>query len=453
EALERICHEVERAIGAGYSFIILSDRGVDKDSAALPMLLAVSAAHQHLVRKATRNEVGIIVESGEPREVHHLALLFGYGADCINPYLAYEAAEYLVDEQELLIDKENALSNYRKALTSGMLKILSKMGISTLRSYRGAQIFEALGLHDEFVEKYFTGTVSRIQGVGLEEIADEAIARHKDAYPEREIDLPYLASGGIYQWKKDGEFHLWNPESIAALQDAVRGGGYERYKEFANLINDQSENPTTLRSLFKFSATERGGSAKNFGGKKITPIPLDEVEPAADIMRRFATGAMSFGSISRGAHETIAIAMNRIGAKSNTGEGGEDPGRFVTLPNGDSKRSAIKQVASGRFGVNINYLVNADEIQIKIAQGAKPGEGGQLPGHKVSEIIARTRYTTPGVTLISPPPHHDIYSIEDLAQLIFDLKNANNKARISVKLVSEVGVGTVAAGVAKGHAD
>jgi glutamate synthase (ferredoxin) len=329
------------------------------------------------------------------------------------------------------------------------LKILSKMGISTLRSYRGAQIFEALGLDNEFIDRYFAGTVSRIGGVGLEEIADETIKRHRAAYPQRDIERPYLSSGGVYQWKKDGEFHLWNPESIAALQDATRDNDYARYREFAEMINDQSANPTTLRSLLKFSA--KGGSAS--GGKKSGPISIDEVEPVESIMKRFATGAMSFGSISRPAHETIAIAMNRIGGKSNTGEGGEDPNRFVTLPNGDSRRSAIKQVASGRFGVTTNYLVNADEIQIKIAQGAKPGEGGQLPGHKVSEVIARTRYTTPGVTLISPPPHHDIYSIEDLAQLIFDLKNVNPHARVSVKLVSEIGVGTVAAGVAKGHAD
>ncbi|MDD2654031.1 MAG: glutamate synthase large subunit [Candidatus Omnitrophica bacterium] len=439
QALDRICYEAEYAIETGHSFIILSDRGIDGDNMALPALLAISAIHQHLVKKTIRSEVGIVVESAEPREVHHIALLFGYGADCVNPYLAYESLNYLAQEKEIALDSKKALSNYRKALTDGILKILSKMGISTLRSYRGAQIFEALGLNNELVYKYFTGTVSRIEGLGLDEIFSETVFRHKQAYPESAVELPYLASGGVYQWKKDGEFHLWNPNSIAALQDATQFNNYDRYKEFARLINDQSCNPTTLRSLFKFKKTEA--------------IPISEVESAENIMKRFATGAMSFGSISRGAHETIAIAMNRIGAKSNTGEGGEDPNRFVSLPNGDSKRSAIKQVASGRFGVTINYLVNADEIQIKIAQGAKPGEGGQLPGHKVSEIIARTRYTTPGVTLISPPPHHDIYSIEDLAQLIFDLKNANPEARISVKLVSEVGVGTVAAGVAKGHAD
>lgn len=438
QALERICFEAEYAIEKGYSFVILSDRGADKDNVALPALLAASAVHQHLVRKTIRSQVAIVVESAEPREVHHFALLFGFGADCVNPYLAYETIEYLVAEKQVSLDIKKALKNYNKALTDGLLKILSKMGISTLRSYRGAQIFEALGLADEFINKYFTGTVSRIAGVNLGGIADETIERHRDAYPERGSEISYLDSGGVYQWKKEGESHLWNPESIAALQDATRENDKDKYKEFAQLINNQKASPVTLRSLLKL--------------KEGNPVAINEVEPAESIMKRFATGAMSFGSISSVAHETIAIAMNRIGGKSNTGEGGEDPNRFIPLPNGDSKRSAIKQVASGRFGVTINYLVNADEIQIKIAQGAKPGEGGQLPGHKVSEVIARTRHTTPGVTLISPPPHHDIYSIEDLAQLIFDLKNANPRARVSVKLVSEIGVGTVAAGVAKGHA-
>lgn len=439
QALERICFEAEYAIEKGYSFIILSDRGADKDNIALPALLATSAIHHYLVKKTIRSQVALIAESAEPREVHHFALLFGYGADCINPYLAYEAVEYLIEEREVNLDRKSALKNYNKALRDGILKILSKMGISTLRSYRGAQIFEALGLNNELIEKYFTGTVSRIGGIGLDGIIEETINRHREACASKEIKNYYLASGGAYQWKRDGEFHLWNPESIAALQDAARENNYEKYQEFATLINNQLKNPTTLRSLLKF--------------KKANPVSIDEVEPIEDILKRFVTGAMSFGSISACAHETIAIAMNRIGGKSNTGEGGEDPNRFITLPNGDSRRSAIKQVASGRFGVTINYLVNADELQIKIAQGAKPGEGGQLPGYKVSGIIARTRYTTPGVTLISPPPHHDIYSIEDLAQLIFDLKNANPFARISVKLVSEIGVGTVAAGVAKGHAD
>ncbi|MFH1777575.1 MAG: glutamate synthase large subunit [Candidatus Omnitrophota bacterium] len=441
QALGRICFEAEYAIEKGYSFIILSDRGADKSNIALPALLAMSAVHQHLVRKAIRSEVAIIVESAEPREVHHFALLFGYGADCVNPYLAYRLIEYLIKEGEITLNIETALKNYNKAVTEGILKILSKMGISTLRSYRGAQIFEALGLENELIEKYFTGTVSRVGGVDINGIADETIQRHRQSYPKRGIETPYLASGGIYQWKREGEFHLWNPETIALLQVAAHNNDRIRYRQFAELINNQSEHPTTLRSLFKFIRA----------GRK--PISIGEVEPGKNIMKRFATGAMSFGSISRGAHETIAIAMNKIGGKSNTGEGGEDPGRFITLPNGDSKRSAIKQVASGRFGVTLNYLVNADEIQIKIAQGAKPGEGGQLPGHKVNEIIARTRHTTPGVTLISPPPHHDIYSIEDLAQLIFDLKNVNPHARVSVKLVSEAGVGTIAAGVAKCRAD
>ncbi len=439
-AIDRICKEAEDAIKEGFSLIVLSDRGVSKDFAALPMLLSVGAVHHHLVRLSLRGQVNIIVESGEPREVHHFATLFGYGADLIYPYLAYEVIENLVEEKEIELDKEKAIKNYIKAINKAILKILSKMGISTLQSYRGAQIFEALGISSEVIDRCFTGTVSRIGGLTFETLAKENLIRHKNAFPDDfNFNVRILDTGGQYQWKKDGEFHLWNPESIAALQDAVRKGDYEKYKEFAKIINDQSKNPTTLRSLLKFKDTK--------------PIPIEEVEPIESIMKRFATGAMSFGSISRGAHESMAIAMNRIGGKSNTGEGGEDPARFIPLPNGDSKRSAIKQVASGRFGVTTNYLVNADEIQIKIAQGAKPGEGGQLPGHKVSVTIAKTRYTTPGVTLISPPPHHDIYSIEDLAELIFDLKNVNPNARISVKLVSEVGVGTIAAGVAKGHAD
>ena len=440
EALERVCFEAEFAIEQGYSFIILSDRGVNKESAGLPALLAVSAVHHHLVKRAIRSQISLIVESGEPREVNHFALLSAYGADCVNPYLVYRAIEYLKEEGEVGPDLTHALENYNKSVIKGILKVLSKMGISTLSSYRGAQIFEALGIGDEVIDKYFTHTISRIGGIGIEEIAAKAIKQHKEAYPERggrEQDI--LPTGGIYQWKRDGEFHLWNPESIAALQDSVRNNDYKRYKEFAGLINDQSDNPTTIRSLLKF--------------RKTKPISIDKVESEEEIVKRFVTGAMSLGSISRSAHEAIAIAMNRLGARSNTGEGGEDPARFTPFPNGDSARSSIKQIASGRFGVTTNYLVNADEIQIKIAQGAKPGEGGQLPGHKVSARIARTRYTTPGVTLISPPPHHDIYSIEDLAQLIFDLKNVNPSARISVKLVSEMGVGTVAAGVAKGHAD
>ncbi|MBN1405986.1 MAG: glutamate synthase large subunit [Candidatus Omnitrophica bacterium] len=437
-ALERICFETEYAIEKGYSFIILSDRGSDKEHIALPALLAVAAVHHHLVRKSIRSQAGLFVESAEPREVHHFALLIGYGADCINPYLAYEAVKYLISENEINLNIEKALQNYRESINEGIMKILSKMGISTLRSYRGAQMFEALGIGQNVIDKYFTGTVSRIGGVNLSGIAEETYKRHKEAYPAS-APANYLPTGGIYQWKRDGEHHLWNPATIAALQDASRQNDYEKYKYFAALINDQSQNPTTLRGLLKF--------------KIRNAVPLEEVEGAEEIVKRFVTGAMSFGSISRFAHETIALAMNKLGAKSNTGEGGEDPARFSPLKNGDSKRSAVKQVASGRFGVTANYLVNADEIQIKIAQGAKPGEGGQLPGHKVSEIIAKTRYTTAGVTLISPPPHHDIYSIEDLAELIFDLKSINPRARISVKLVSEIGVGTVAAGVAKGHAD
>jgi glutamate synthase (NADPH) large chain len=436
--LNNIFRQAESAIKQGYTFVILSDRGVNKTHAALPSLLAVSALHQYLVRRSQRTRLSIVLESAEPREVNHFALLFAYGADCINPYLVFKALEEEVKDKTLNLDIQKAKNNYIKAIDKGILKVLSKMGISTLQSYRGAQIFEAVGLGREVIDNYFSGTVSRIAGVSLEVISQETLMRHREAFGQRPPD-ENLATGGVYQWKRDGEFHLWNPESISALQDASRNNDAAKYQSFADLINDQSKNPVTLRSLLKFKAQP--------------PIPLEEVEPAAEIIKRFATGAMSFGSISRSTHETIAIAMNRLKGKSNTGEGGEDPARFVPLANGDSARSAIKQVASGRFGVTTNYLVNADELQIKIAQGAKPGEGGQLPGHKVSAIIAKTRYTTPGVTLISPPPHHDIYSIEDLAQLIFDLKNVNPKARVSVKLVSEIGVGTVAAGVAKGHAD
>ena len=456
DTLDRICKKSEQAIQEGYTFIILSDRGVNKEYAAIPAPIAAGAVHQYLIRKACRSQIALILESAEPREVHHFAVLFGFGVGCINPYLAFEAIQMMIEEKEinfppkadqpLAEDFKDAQKNYIKAVDKGILKILSKMGISTLQSYRGAQIFEALGLNDEVIQRCFSGTASRIGGAGLEVIAKETMMRHKQSYPDREGANQMLSTGGIYQWRKDGEFHLWNPESIAALQDAARANDYRRYKEFASLINDQSQNPTTLRSLLKFKKT------KSLPGRQ-AGIPIEEVEPAEVILKRFATGAMSFGSISRNAHETLAIAMNRIGGKSNTGEGGEDPTRFGPLSNGDLPRSAIKQVASGRFGVSTNYLVNADELQIKIAQGAKPGEGGQLPGHKVSVTIAKTRYTTPGVTLISPPPHHDIYSIEDLAQLIFDLKNTNPHARISVKLVSEIGVGTIAVGVAKGHAD
>jgi glutamate synthase (NADPH) large chain len=440
-ALSRICDEAVDAIKADNNIIILSDRGVNEDNAAIPSLLAVGAVHHHLIRKGLRTKAGLVIETGEAREVHHFALLLGYGVDVINPYLAYKAIKELIREGEVTEDIKTSIQNYRKALTAGIEKIMSKMGISTLNSYRGAQIFEALGLKEELVNKYFEGTSTRIGGAGIEEIAEETLLRHKKAFEDKAINDQNLSTGGLYQWKKDGAFHLWNPESIAALQDAVRNNDKAKYSNFAKLINDQSHDPITLRSMLKIVPGEKKS------------VPIDEVESVASILKRFAVGAMSFGSISGPAHEAIAIAMNRIGGKSNTGEGGEDPARFIPLPNGDLRRSAIKQVASGRFGVTTNYLINADELQIKIAQGAKPGEGGQLPGDKVSEKIAKTRYTTPGVTLISPPPHHDIYSIEDLAQLIFDLKNTNPRARISVKLVSEIGVGTIAAGVAKGHAD
>jgi glutamate synthase (ferredoxin) len=436
--LDKVITKAEDAVKNGYDFIILTDKGVSQKKAPLPSLLVIGAVHHHLIKKSLRTQVGLIIESGEPREAHHFALLFGYGADCVNPYLAYQALADLVEKGKIDLMFEKAEKNYRKAVEDGVKKILSKMGISTLSSYRGAQIFEGLGLSDELINKAFLGTTSRIGGIGFSQLADDTILRHKQGY-KRQINSKILPTGGVYSYRRDGQFHLWRPESIAALQDAARNNDYNCYKEFAKLINDQSQNLTTLRGGLKF--------------KKKKPIDLDKIESIESILKRFATGAMSFGSISKGAHQALAIAMNRIGGKSNTGEGGEDPQRFIELPSGDSLRSAIKQVASGRFGVTANYLANSDELQIKIAQGAKPGEGGQLPGHKVSAIIAKTRYTTPGVTLISPPPHHDIYSIEDLAQLIFDLKNSNPKARISVKLVSEVGVGTVAVGVAKGHAD
>ena len=438
--IDKICTEAEDAITEGYTFLILSDRGVDAEHTALPAVIATGSVHHYLVEKTLRSRIGIIIESAEPREVMHFAVLFGYGADCIDPYLAYGAIGHLIEEKRLRVDKDIAITNFGKAVNQGILKILSKMGISTIKSYKGSQIFEILGLGDDVVNKCFRGTTSRIGGASFKELEKEAVRKHEQAYPQNiNLSTPYLSSGGVYQWKKDGEFHLWRPESIASLQEATRKNDHKKYLEFADLINDQSKNPTTLRSLFKI--------------KEGKAISIDKVESFETIVKRFATGAMSFGSISRGAHEAIAVAMNKLGGKSNTGEGGEDPARFALRPNGTSARSAIKQVASGRFGVNTNYLTNADELQIKVAQGAKPGEGGQLPGHKVSAIIARTRYTTPGVTLISPPPHHDIYSIEDLAQLIFDLKNVNPRARISVKLVSEIGVGTIAAGVAKGHAD
>ena len=436
KAIDRICNEAVKALDDGFTFIVLSDKGVSKSKAALPSLIASGAVHQHLVKISRRNEVGLILETGEPREVHHFCVTFGFGVDAVNPYLAYRAIELMISEGTIKTAKADAIANFIHAVEKGVLKTISKMGISTLQSYKGAQIFEALGIHPEVVDRCFTKTATRIGGVKFDTIAKETLMRHNSAFT---TDSGILDPGGLYQWRKDGEFHLWNPESIAALQDAVRNNDFKKFQVYSQMINNQAGHPTTLRSLMKF--------------KKGNPIPISEVESKESIFKRFATGAMSFGSISKGIHETLAIAMNRIGGMSNTGEGGEDPERFIPMPNGDSRCSKIKQVASGRFGVTTNYLTNAKELQIKMAQGAKPGEGGQLPGHKVSAMIAKTRYTTPGVTLISPPPHHDIYSIEDLAQLIFDLKNTNPSARISVKLVSEVGVGTIAAGVAKGHAD
>jgi len=438
-ALETLCHQTSQAVKDGYDLFILSDRQMSEYRVPIPALLAVSAIHHHLTREGTRTQVGFVLESGEPREVHHFALLLGYGATAINPYLAFET---ISDEIKLgiwEIDEAKGIKNYVKSVNKGVIKICSKMGISTIRSYQGAQIFEALGINTEVVEKYFTRTPSRIGGIGLNEIAEEAIERHKNAFfPTREAD--FLETGGEYQWRKTGEFHLFNPETIHTLQKATRNGDYETFKKYSRLINEQESNQATLRGLLKFKENRQS-------------VPIEEVETVEEIVKRFKTGAVSYGSISQEAHETLAIAMNRLGGKSNTGEGGEDATRFEILPNGNSKKSKIKQVASGRFGVTSHYLVNAEEIQIKIAQGAKPGEGGQLPGNKIYPWIAKTRHSTPGVGLISPPPHHDIYSIEDLAQLIFDLKNANDKARISVKLVAEAGVGTIAAGVAKAKAD
>lgn len=445
-AMERIRRESAQAVARGVSLIILSDRGVNERYSAIPALLAVSGVHQFLIREGTRTRCSIILESGEPREVHHFALLFGYGVAAINPYLAFETLADMSRKGALKngageLDYKTAEKNYIKGINKGVLKVMSKMGISTLHSYHGAQIFEAVGLNKDFVNNYFTYTSSRIQGVGIDVIASEVKLRHEQAYPPIEVaENLDLDVGGQYQWRRRGEFHMINPESIAKLQHAVRSNNRKAYDSYAQLVNAQDKTLQTLRGLLDFNWATR-------------PIPLDHVEPASEIVKRFATGAMSLGSISREAHETMAIAMNRLGGKSNTGEGGEDPIRYQPDQNGDRRRSAIKQVASGRFGVTSEYLVNADELQIKMAQGAKPGEGGQLPGHKVDEYIAKVRHSTPGVGLISPPPHHDIYSIEDLAQLIHDLKNANPEARVAVKLVSEVGVGTVAAGVAKGKAD
>jgi len=441
QALESLCAQAESAVRKGHNLLILSDRRLESGEMAIPALLAVSAVNQHLVAGGLRTGAGLIVETGEAREVMHLALLLGFGATAVNPCLAFETVAAMADKGELdtALSITQAMENYTHALCSGLLKTMSKMGISTLRSYRGAQVFEALGISREIAERYFGGVSSRINGIGLEEIAAEANARHALAHARKQANLPFLPSGGKYQFRADGERHMWTPASISKLQQAARTDNYALFKEFSRLIDDQAEHLFTIRGLFRF--------------KPARPIPISEVEPAEEIVRRFVTGAMSFGSISREAHETIASAMNRLKAMSNSGEGGEDPARFRRTAQGDNLCSAIKQVASGRFGVTTEYLVNAKDLQIKIAQGAKPGEGGQLPGHKVNEEIARVRHSTPGVTLISPPPHHDIYSIEDLAQLIYDLKNVNPSARISVKLVSELGVGTVAAGVAKARAD
>jgi glutamate synthase (NADPH/NADH) large chain len=441
DALERLFNDVDAAIESEHSFIILSDRALTRGMAPIPALLAVAGLHHHLVRAGTRTRVGLVLESGEPREVHHFALLIGYGAGAVNPYLAFETLHQLVTDGRLGdLDEERAVSSYVKAATKGVVKVISRMGISTIQSYCGAQIFEAIGLSHDVVERYFTGTPSRISGVGLQEIAEEARRRHKRAFLDRSGTPPSLESGGQYKWRKEGESHLFNPETIHKLQYACRSGSYEIFRQYSRLVDHQAKRIFTMRGLMKLKPAG-------------PPVALEKVEPVETIVKRFKTGAMSYGSISREAHETLAIAMNRIGGKSNTGEGGEDPERYAPMPGGDSRRSAIKQVASGRFGVTSEYLVNADELQIKMAQGAKPGEGGQLPGHKVYPWIAKVRYSTPGVGLISPPPHHDIYSIEDLAELIYDLKNANERARISVKLVSEVGVGTIAAGVAKARAD
>jgi glutamate synthase (NADPH) large chain len=440
--LDRLCRYAEDAVHDGFEVLILCDRAVDSDHAAIPTLLATAAVHHHLIRKGLRGQVGIVVEAGDVWEVHHFACLIAFGATAINPYLALASIRNMKVNGSLRTDLswEELRKNYIKAVCDGLLKVFSKMGISTLQSYQGAQIFEILGLNKEVVDKYFTGAVSRIEGVGLDELAKEALAKHWYAFSRKDIPVDRLPVGGIYQWKRKGEFHLFNPQTIHLLQYATKMNDYTVFKKYSKLVNDQSEKAATLRSMFQFKRTRPA-------------ISIDEVEPASAIYKRFATGAMSFGSISWEAHTTLAIAMNRLGGKSNTGEGGEDERRYEPLPNGDSMRSAIKQVASARFGVTSYYLTEADELQIKMAQGAKPGEGGQLPGHKVDEWIGKTRHATPGVGLISPPPHHDIYSIEDLAQLIFDLKNANRAARINVKLVSKAGVGTIAAGVAKAKAD
>ncbi len=442
KALDALFKEADRQIAGGVNILILSDRGLGEAHAAIPALLAVSGLHHHLIENGTRTKIGLVLESGEPREVHHFALLTGYGAGAVNPYLVFESIEDVINRGKLAgIDPKKAVKQYIKAAVKGIVKTMSKMGISTIQSYRGAQIFEAVGLNSEVVDKYFKWTASRIEGLDLDGIAREVEMRHRRAWPGRDYRDEVLDPGGVYKWRHDGEHHAFNPATIHLLQHACRTGDMDVFRKYSASVNDQSRKLATLRGLIDFEFPEDGG------------IPIEQVESVESIMKRFKTGAMSYGSISSEAHETLAIAMNRIGGKSNTGEGGEDPGRYTVMPNGDSKNSAIKQVASGRFGVTSYYLSQAKELQIKIVQGAKPGEGGQLPGTKVYPWIAKVRHSTPGVGLISPPPHHDIYSIEDLAELIHDLKNSNRHARVSVKLVSEVGVGTVAAGVSKAHAD
>jgi glutamate synthase (NADPH/NADH) large chain len=445
-ALDKVRQDVTEAIVQGARIIVLSDRNSDEVFAPIPSLLLTSAVHHHLIREKRRTNVGLVVECGDAREVHHMALLVGFGAGAINPYLAFETIEDIISNDMYLLgnmEPYQAVKNYIKASGKGVLKVMSKMGVSTVASYTGAQIFEAIGLATELVDEFFTGTVSRLGGIGLEEIAREVASRHATAHPKRPDLRAHrrIELGGEYQWRREGEYHLFNPDTVYRLQHSTRAGRYDLFKQYTKDVDDQSQRLATLRGLFELRTGER------------SPISIDEVEPVSEIVKRFSTGAMSYGSISAEAHETLAIAMNRIGAKSNTGEGGEDPERFTPMANGDSKRSSIKQVASGRFGVTSEYLVNADDLQIKMAQGAKPGEGGQLPGHKVYPWVAKTRHSTPGVGLISPPPHHDIYSIEDLKQLIHDLKNSNPLARVHVKLVAEVGVGTVAAGVSKAKAD
>ena len=440
--MDELCKRADEAIAEGATILVISDRGVDPEWAPIPSLLAVAGLHNHLVREKKRTQIGLVVETGDAREAHHFALLLGYGAGAINPYLAIDTLAHMRDERLLEGDfsYEEAVQHYLKAVKKGVVKIMSKMGISTIQSYRGAQIFEAIGLGRELIDKYFTYTASRVGGIGLDAIAKDSLWHHKRAFPDREGGLDELAWGGQYQWRRDGEYHLFNPETVFRLQHATRTAQFDIFREYTKMVNEQSERLCTLRGLFEFKPDRE-------------PIPIEEVEPVENLFKRFATGAMSFGSIGAEAHETLAIAMNRIGGRSNTGEGGEDRRRYTPDENGDLRRSAIKQVASARFGVTSEYLVNADELQIKMAQGAKPGEGGQLPGAKVYPWIAAVRFSTPYVGLISPPPHHDIYSIEDLAQLIHDLKNANSRARISVKLVAEIGVGTVAAGVAKAKSD